>query len=95
MDALEGRAPLNEIKRGIDSLVGERVRVTANKGRRQVVEREGTLERTYPNLFVIRLDEGESSRRLTYTYADVLTETVKLAVFDGQQGATAVKFPLV
>lgn len=82
-----------EIKRGIDSLVGERVRVTANKGRRQVVEREGTLERTYPNLFVIRLDEGDSSRRLSYTYADVLTETVKLAVYNSQ-GATAVRFPL-
>ncbi len=81
---MEGRDVLLDIKRGLDGIVGERVRVTASKGRRQVVEREGTLEKTYPNLFVIRIDEGESSRRVTYTYADVLTEVVKLAVFEDE-----------
>lgn len=88
-----GRDPLLDIKRGLDGLVGERVKVTANKGRRQVVEREGTLEKTYPSLFVIRLDEGSSSRRITYTYADVLTEMVKLT-FYGEQGDKNVTFPV-
>lgn len=88
-----GRDILLDIKRGLDGLVGERVRVTANKGRRQVIEREGTLEKTYPNLFVIRLDEGEACRRVTYTYADVLTEVVKLSVYDEEESIRRVKFP--
>jgi len=80
---VEGEERLNDslvtIRKGIEELVGSRVRVTANKGRRQVIEREGVLEKTYPSLFVIRLDE-EGSRRMTFTYADVLTEMVKLTV---------------
>ncbi len=80
------RDPLLDIKRGLEELVGERVRVTAHKGRRQVVEREGTLEKTYPSLFVIRLDDGPVARRVTYTYTDVLTEMVKLAVCDARSG---------
>lgn len=87
-----GRDPLSDIKRGLDGIIGERVRVTANKGRRQVVEREGTLEKTYPSLFVIRLDEGDSNRRVTYTYADVLTEMVKLTRCDVQGDQTTAGF---
>lgn len=77
------RVPLQDIKKGIQALVGERVRVTTSKGRRQVVEREGTLEKTYPSLFVIRMD-GDAGRRVSFTYVDVLTEMVKLDVCDGQ-----------
>lgn len=76
------RVPLQDIKRGIEALVGERVRVTTSKGRRQVIEREGTLEKTYPSLFVIRMD-GDTGRRVSFTYVDVLTEMVKLSVCDG------------
>lgn len=83
MDAAE-RGPLQDIKRDIEALVGERVRVTTSKGRRQVVEREGTLEKTYPSLFVIRMD-GDSGRRVSYTYVDVLTESVKLSVCTGEE----------
>lgn len=73
------RVPLQDIKRGIEALVGERVRATTSKGRRQVIEREGTLEKTYPSLFVIRID-GDAGRRISFTYVDVLTEMVKLSV---------------
>lgn len=73
--------PLQGIKKDIEALVGERVRVTTSKGRRQVVEREGTLERTYPSLFVVRMD-GDLARRMSFTYVDVLTEAVKVSVCD-------------
>lgn len=75
----EGHNPLLEIKRGIEALVGERVRVTTSKGRRQVVEREGTLEKTYPSVFVVRVD-GQAARRLSFAYVDVLTDSVRVSV---------------
>lgn len=78
--------PLQGIKKDIEALVGERVRVTTSKGRRQVVEREGTLERTYPSLFVVRMD-GDLARRVSFTYVDVLTESVKVSVCDAPDGA--------
>ncbi len=73
-----GYGNLAEIKRNLDSLVGARIRVKANKGRRRIVEREGILQKTYSNHFIIRLGEAHSHRVLSYTYADVLTEAVKL-----------------
>ncbi len=87
-----GRDPLLSIKKDLDNLVGEKVKITANKGRRQVVEREGTLEGTYPSLFVVRL-EGDSGRRVSYTYVDVLTEMVKLSL-NNSGGEKILKFPV-
>jgi len=39
------------------------------------------LERTYPSIFVVRVDEENYNQRLSFTYADVLTETVELSLF--------------
>ncbi|HBQ26786.1 MAG TPA: Veg protein, partial [Syntrophomonas sp.] len=50
----------------------------------RIVEREGVLESIYPNIFVIKLNERKIERRVSYTYADVLTETVELFVYDKQ-----------
>lgn len=74
------REIIDEIREDIESYLGERVKVKANKGRRRVEEREGTLENIYPNLFVVRLDEDQHHRRISFTYADVLTEVVEVTV---------------
>ncbi|HEY8393727.1 MAG TPA: Veg family protein [Thermaerobacter sp.] len=81
----ETRDVLAEIRRDLENYVGKRVRVRANKGRRRIVEREGTLEKTYPNLFVIKLDEQYQNRRVSYTYADLLTAMVEVSVFTGKE----------
>lgn len=77
------RALLAQIREDLDRCVGQRVVVRANKGRRRVVVREGTLERTYPSLFVINLGPEQQNRRVSYTYSDLLTETVEVTVFEG------------
>jgi uncharacterized protein Veg len=82
---------LLDIKRGLDGFVGQRVLVRANRGRRKVVEREGTLERTYTNHFVIRLDEDQQGRRVSYSYADVLTDVVQLSLCS-PQGTRKLEF---
>lgn len=74
---------LLRIKKDIESNVGQRVRLKSNRGRRKIIEREGILEKTYPNIFVVRIDENtDSERRVSYSYTDVLTETVEVTVFD-------------
>jgi uncharacterized protein Veg len=75
---------LSDIKKDLESFVGSRIRLKANRGRNRIVEREGVLESTYPNIFVIKLNERKIERRVSYTYADVLTETVELFVYDKQ-----------
>ncbi len=72
---------LAEIKQDLEAYVGERIRLKANRGRRKVIERVGVLEQTYPNIFVIKLDEKKSSdRRVSFSYSDILTETVELSL---------------
>lgn len=71
---------LADIKRDLDGLIGARIRLRANKGRRKVDEREGILERTYPSIFVVRLEEEASMRRVSFSYADILMEAVELTI---------------
>lgn len=71
---------LNEIKRNLDQHVGEKILLRANGGRRKTIERTGILEETYPSVFVIKLDQESSFKRVSYSYADILTETVELMV---------------
>lgn len=74
---------LLRIKKDIESNVGQRVRLKSNRGRRKIIEREGILEKTYPNIFVVRIDENtDSERRVSYSYTDILTETVEVTVFN-------------
>ncbi|MFC4403567.1 biofilm formation stimulator Veg [Gracilibacillus xinjiangensis] len=70
---------LVEIKQGLDGYVGKRLKIRANGGRKKTVERYGTLAETYPSVFIVELDQEENSfERVSYSYADVLTETVEL-----------------
>lgn len=71
---------LADIKNDLDAFVGKRIRLKANRGRKRIVEREGILERTYPHVFVVKLDEKRNTaQRVSYSYTDVLTETVEWA----------------
>ncbi len=70
---------LVEIKQGLDGQIGKRLKLKANGGRRKTVERYGTLAETYPSVFIVELDQQENAfERVSYSYADILTETVEL-----------------
>ena len=48
---------LDKIKEEVKSFVGHRVSVKANRGRRKAVEKEGVLEKTHENVFVVRIKD--------------------------------------
>ncbi|KAB3532492.1 Veg family protein [Alkaliphilus serpentinus] len=80
------RTTLNEIKRNIEGFVGQKVTLKANKGRKKIMVREGILENTYPNIFVVLIDGGfDSVRRVSYSYSDILTETVEITICKDNQ----------
>ncbi|MGA4722415.1 biofilm formation stimulator Veg [Fictibacillus nanhaiensis] len=77
-----------DIKRSLESNVGRRLSLRANGGRRKTIERLGTLEETYPAVFIIKLDQDTNAfERVSYSYADVLTETVELTFLEDTQAA--------
>lgn len=71
-----------QIRKDLESHVGEKIQLRANRGRRKTLEKVGVLENTYPSIFIIRIDEPNYNQRLSFSYADVLTETVELTVFN-------------
>lgn len=77
---------LERIREDLESFVGQTIKIKANRGRKKVLEAEGVLEGIYPKLFVVRLNERQSERRISYSYADLLTETVELSVEDTRIG---------
>lgn len=72
-----------EIKQGLEDRIGKRIKLTANGGRRKTVIRSGVLSETYPSVFVVDLDQDENAfERVSYSYADVLTEAVEINFLD-------------
>ncbi|SEN82618.1 Uncharacterized protein Veg [Mesobacillus persicus] len=82
---------LLDIKNALDSNLGKRLLLKANGGRRKTIERSGILAETYPSVFVIELDQDENSfERVSYSYADVLTETVQITFYEDAAGNVAL-----
>lgn len=74
---MEKNVNLASIKRNIENHLGEKVTLKANGGRKKILVNDGVIESTYPSIFVIRL-ENDTQRTVTYSYSDVLTNTVQL-----------------
>ena len=74
---------LARIRKDVEGSIGKKVILKANKGRKKTTVREGILENAYPNLFVVRIcNEYDSSRKVSYTYSDILTATVEVTICD-------------
>lgn len=77
---------LAKIRKDVEDCVGKKVILKANKGRKKTTVREGILEEAYPSLFVVRIcNQFDSVRRVSYTYSDILTETVEVTICDDSQ----------
>ncbi len=74
---------LERIREDLDLFVGKPIKIKANRGRKKVFEVEGILEQTYPKVFVICFVERQIERRISYSYADLLTQAVEL--FEGNK----------
>ncbi len=80
-DCLLQRNSLDKIKENVENCIGQKVRLKANKGRKKTTIREGVLENAYPSIFVVKIDGGYNSvRRVSYSYSDILTETVEVTI---------------
>ena len=78
---LKDMTSVNKIREDLEECIGKTVILKANKGRKRTTIREGILESAYPSLFVVKIsNEYESTRRVSYTYSDVLTSTVEVTI---------------
>ena len=72
------KSNINEVKKNIEGCIGQKVLLRGSLGRNKSFEKEGTLVNTYPNIFVVKMDD--SQRNVTYSYTDILTKSVELGI---------------
>ena len=76
----------------IGEKIGQKIIVKGSLGRSKAFEKEATIEKTYPNIFVVKY--AENDRNVTYSYTDVLTRTVEVEVFDGDAYSPLIPEPV-
>ena len=72
---------ITSLKTDINEMIGQKIMIKASLGRCRTFEKEATIEKTYPNIFVVKYDDND--RSVTYSYTDVLTRTIEMQVFNG------------
>ena len=76
---------IKSLKTDIDEKIGQKIIVKGSLGRSKSFEKEATIEKAYPNLFVIKFEEN--NRNVSYSYTDILTRTIEVDVYDGKDTA--------
>ena len=75
------KSTLVQIKKEKESNIGKRVQLKTNKGRKKTFVKEGILECTYPSIFTVRFENDfKNVRKVSYSYTDVLTNTVEIKI---------------
>ena len=76
---------ISNIKADIEEMSDnkQRIIVKGSLGRSKSFEKEATVQKAYPNMFIVKYDNEE--RNATWSYIDILTRTVELEIFDGEK----------
>ncbi|QIL46126.1 hypothetical protein G7081_03095 [Vagococcus coleopterorum] len=70
---------LATIKKEMESRIGSKITLVAQTGRKRQTRHSGTLTETYPAVFIVDLDQDDKScERVSYSYTDILTQTVEI-----------------
>lgn len=81
---MNSKSQIDRIKSDLAENVGNKVRFASRCGKSKRVVGHGTIEGAYSNVFIISVDLpkalGAKQRLLSYSYADIITHTVELAL---------------
>ena len=83
---------ITSLKTDINEMIGQKIMIKGSLGRCRTFEKEATIEKAYPNIFVVKYEEND--RNVTYSYTDVLTRTVEVEVFDGDSYSPLIPPPV-
>ncbi len=76
---------ITEIRRNVENCIGQEVVLKTNVGRKKVFVKEGVIEAVYPSVFIVKIDNGlVSERKVSYSYSDILTETVEMTLSESE-----------
>ena len=77
------RTDVFHVRNDIQKIIGSTVKLETNKGRQKSVISRGVVSNVYPSIFTVQLSDGaDTSRKLSFSYTDVLTNTVEITLCD-------------
>ena len=68
------------LKQDVESYIGQEIDIKSNVGRNKILNKRGIIDSAYSNLFVVR--ESDSTRKLSYSYADILMNSLEITKVD-------------
>lgn len=71
---------MQKIRQDVENYIGLEIDIKSNVGRNKKINKRGTIDSAYSNLFVVR--EADSTRKLSYSYADVLMNSLEITKVD-------------
>ncbi len=78
------KSDIERIRAQIENNIGAHIKITVKKGRKRVIVRYGTIRAVYPFTFNVTLESisefAETSRNVSLSYADVLTNMISLTL---------------
>jgi len=79
---------ISNIKTELDGNIGRKVIIKGAMGRKRFFEEEAIIEKTYPNIFIVKNQEKETNA--SYRYTDILTNELQVSIFNGVDYAPLV-----
>ncbi len=73
---------LGKIRKDLEEYMGKKVFLKTNVGRNKCDYREGIITNTYASVFSII--DANTSNNLTFSYTDILTNTLELTLENGE-----------
>lgn len=74
------------IRRSIQERIGSKIKISSNKGRHKFVTSQGVITETYPNIFLVEIEDDSSSSKsktVSFSYQDVITKDVRMMLLEG------------
>ncbi|MCL2598667.1 MAG: Veg family protein [Firmicutes bacterium] len=71
---------IDNVKDLIQNLQGKSLKISVNKGRKRIVRYVGSILETYPQVFVLKIDNDKFLDKLSCSYSDVICGDIKLGV---------------
>ena len=76
---------LNRVRQSIKNQIGSKIKVSSNIGRRKWLRAKGLITQTYPNIFLVELentDGNDQNKTVSFSYQDVITRDVRMMLLE-------------
>ena len=69
---------MEEVKNEVNALLGKSVKISVSKGRNKTAKYDGKVLFTYPNLFVLKIENNANIEQMSCSYKEVICGEIKL-----------------